>query len=87
MNDMVTSKTWEEFRHTGLFLFVNSILHAFGWAITIEVGEDGKAIEGSAKAARVKYRGFGAEQVEASHRRIGNYLKENASELQKESNE
>lgn len=84
---MVKQKTWEEFRQTGLFLFINGILHAFGWAITVDVDKDGKAVEGSAKPARVKFRGFSADKVEDSHRKIGNYLKENADDLQKESND
>lgn len=82
---MVTKKSWEDFRKTGLFLFINSILHAFGWAITIEVDENGKAIEGSAKPARVKFRGFDNELIEESHRRIGQYLKDNAEQLASES--
>lgn len=30
---MITKKSWSEFRETGLLLLVNTILHAFGWAI------------------------------------------------------
>jgi len=78
---MVNKKTWEEFRQTGLFLFINGILHAFGWAITIEVDENGKAIEGSAVPARVKFRGFDSKNTSESHERIAKYLKENSEEL------
>ena len=44
---MVKKKTWQEFRKTGLLWFINTILHAFGWAIVVEVekGEiTGKAL-------------------------------------------
>lgn len=34
---MVKKKTWQEFRKTGLLWFMNTILHAFGWAIVVEV--------------------------------------------------
>lgn len=78
---MVKHKTWEEFRQTGLFLFINGILHAFGWAITVEVDKEGKAIEGSAKPARVKFRGFDSKSSGESHLRISSYLKENADIL------
>lgn len=81
---MVNQKSWEEFRQTGLFLFINSILHAFGWAITIEVDKDGKAIEGSARVARVKFRGFSSENVSESHKRIAKYLSDESKELLKE---
>lgn len=82
---MIHRKTWEEFRNTGLFLFINSILHAFGWAIIIEADEDGKAIETSAYPARVKFRGFSDESTAKAHKKIGQYLKENASDLADES--
>lgn len=81
---MVKHKSWEEFRQTGLFLFINSILHAFGWAITVDVDKEGKAIEGSARVARVKFRGFDHKSVGESHERIATYLKDNAAELHKE---
>jgi len=85
---MVEHKTWDEFRNTGLFLFMNSILHAFGWAIVVEVdSETGKAVEGSATPARVKFRGFSEDKVEESHKRIGQYLKDNSEQLYKETQE
>lgn len=48
---MIRKKTWEEFRDTGLFWFINMILHAFGWAIVL-VKDDGKIID--VYPARVK---------------------------------
>ena len=53
--EMVTKKTWQEFRDTGLFWWINSILHTFGWAICIEL-ENG--IITNSYPARVKFRGF-----------------------------
>ena len=37
---MVKKKTWQEFRKTGLLWFINTILHAFGWAIVVEVEKE-----------------------------------------------
>lgn len=34
-------KSWTEFRETGLFHFVNSFLHLFGWAIVLSEEDDG----------------------------------------------
>ena len=51
---MTEKKTWEEFRSSGLLWFINSILHAFGWAIAIERNGDEEIVY----PARVKYRGF-----------------------------
>ena len=78
-------KSWDEFRKTGLFLFINSILHAFGWAIVIKMDDDCKVVE--VFPARVFYRGFPENDVEESHSQIAKYLKENGDALNKEVNE
>lgn len=75
IKENIEKKTWNEFRETGLFLFINSILHAFGWVIVVEV--DGDQVTG-AYPARTKFRGFDNEVVEQSHERIAKYLAENA---------
>ncbi len=80
--EMVTKKSWNEFRNTGLFLFINSILHAFGWAIVVYLNDAGE-VTGS-YPARVKFRGFDEASTEEAHKKIGKYLAENAEELRKE---
>lgn len=80
--DMVNRKGWNEFRETGLFLFINSILHAFGWAIVVVLNDKDEVIE--AYPARVKFRGFDNVDVEESHKRIGKYLKDESEDLYKE---
>ena len=85
----VERKTWDEFRKTGLFMFVNTILHAFGWAFVVEVDydKDKKEETGPVKAcypARVKFRGFSHEDQDEMHKRIGVYLEENAGDLKKD---
>jgi hypothetical protein len=78
---MVTKKSWAEFRKTGLLLFINQILHVFGWAIVFEF--DGEEIK-EVYPARVKFRGFDHESAGESYINITNYLKENIDELKKE---
>lgn len=75
---MVTRKTWEEFRSTGLLLIINQLLHVFGWAIVVEV-EDGRAI--GAYPARVKFRGFDEKSTETAYINVSEYMAENANAL------
>ncbi len=81
--DMVAGKSWTEFRNAGLIWFVNRILHLFGWAIVVEVGEDGEVF--NAYPARVKFRGFCQEVEERGFQRVTKYIKENVDEMLNES--
>ena len=81
---MINKKTWDEFRNTGLVLYINQILHVFGWAIVFEKKEDG-AFE--VYPARVKFRGFDSKSVTESYIKISEYMDENSEELLKESKE
>jgi hypothetical protein len=83
---MVTKKTWQDFRDTGLFMFVNTILHAFGWALVVEVDKDSEEVT-DCYPARVKFRGFTESDQEEMHKKIGNYLADNSVELAKEATE
>jgi len=79
---MVTKKEWGEFRNTGLLLFINQILHVFGWAIVFEIDEE---IIKSVYPARVKFRGFDNDSVSECYSKITDYLKDNIEELSNES--
>lgn len=81
---MVTRKTWEEFRECKMLWFINTILHAFGWAIILEPKED-ESFE--AYPARVKFRGFSEQINTEGYIGISKYLIENAEELLKEAKE
>lgn len=81
---MVTKKDWSEFRSTGLLLFINQILHVFGWAIVFEM--DGEKVK-DVYPARVKFRGFDNESVSEEYIKITEYMNNNASELLDEVNE
>lgn len=73
---MVDPKSWNEFRKTGLFLFINSILHAFGWAIVVELDEAGNVTKSF--PARVRFRGFDEASTTEAHERIASYLAKEA---------
>jgi len=85
---MVTRKNWEEFRSTGLVLFVNQILHVFGWALVFDYSDyDTKTGTGTIKGvypARVKFRGFDPASVGMSYRKISEYMVETGAELLEE---
>ena len=76
---MVDKRTWDEFRETGLLWFINTILHVFGWAICVEIGEDG--LISSAYPARVKFRGFKGEINDQGQKKVARYLQQNAENI------
>jgi len=80
---MVTKKEWSEFRSTGLLLFINQILHVFGWAIVFDM--DGDEVK-SVYPARVKCRGFNNDSVSKSYQKISEYMRDNVVELLNEAN-
>jgi len=79
---MVTKKTWEEFRETGLVLIINQILHIFGWAIVFTVETDGNVSD--VYPARVKFRGFDNTLTDKAYAKVTKYMKDNVEELIKE---
>lgn len=81
---MVERKTWEEFRKSKLLWFVNTILHAFGWAICLDIDDD---VVADAYPARVKFRGFSDEINTEGYIGLSEYMKENCEDLLKEAKE
>lgn len=81
MVDYPYSDNWKEFKKSGLLWFVNSILHVFGWAITLEM-ENGKVLK--AYPQRTKYRGFSEYSNTTGYINLSQYMKEHAEELLKE---
>lgn len=75
---MVTEKSWEEFRDSGLLWFINTILHAFGWAIVVEM-DKGEIIR--CYPARVKFRGFSEERNTEGYKQLSTYMYQNSGEL------
>ena len=65
-------ESWDKLREHGLFRFINMFLHIFGWAIQMEMDDDGK-IE-RVYPIRCKYDGF-SEGDEKMMRKIGTFMK------------
>lgn len=77
---MVTVKTWEEFRETGLLLIINQILHIFGWAIVYEINLETKEVK-NVYPARVKFRGFDNNSTSHAYQKVSTWMKNNSNEL------
>lgn len=74
----IVKKDWKEFRETGLFLFVNSFLHIFGWAIVLVEEDDGSV--SSVYPARVNFRGFSEESNDKAYDRVTAFMRKEFSE-------
>ncbi|KKM70717.1 hypothetical protein LCGC14_1437930 [marine sediment metagenome] len=83
---MVEKKEWSEFRNTGLLLFINQILHVFGWAIVFIIDDETKVIS-DVFPARVKFRGFDNDSISEAYQKISKFMMDNAEILNKEAQE
>lgn len=83
---MVTKKTWQEFRQSGLFWFVNTTLHMFGWALVMNIDKETQEIT-EVYPARVKFRGFNEESNTEGYIKVSQYMKEHSEELLQEAKE
>ena len=70
--------TGKEFRESGALWFVNTILHAFGMAITWNPDTD------ELKASIVRYRGFSEDCNDGGYAKLTQYMKDNVSEFEKD---
>ena len=75
---MISRRTWNEFKKSGLLWFINTILHAFGWSIVLIMDGD-KLIE--VYPARVKFRGFNEETNTKNYLKLTEWLANNSNEL------
>lgn len=82
---MVDKRSWKEFRNSGMLWWGNMILHTFGWAIVLELDDDGEVVQ--VFPARVKYRGFSEKSNSTGYKRVSQYMKDNAEDLVKEAND
>lgn len=76
---MIERKTWEEFRSTGLFLFINHFLQIFGWSICLDFDDNGNIID--CFPARSKFRGFSEDVETKAFKNITNYMINNSESL------
>ena len=75
---MIQKRTCDEFRKTGLLLFINQILHIFGWAIVVDTDYN------EMYPARTSWRGFSEEDVSEAYLDVTKYMKRNYAELMRE---
>ena len=80
--EQLTRKSWDEFRNTKLLWWINRSLHLFGWAIAVELDQDGKIKD--VYPARTKFRGFNEDSESDGFAGLTDYLKNNIEELHKE---
>lgn len=83
---MITRKSWKEFRESGLLWWINTILHAFGWAIVVYFDKDRQEVI-DVYPARVKFRGFSEESNAEGFVKVSKYLNDNSQDLLLESQE
>jgi hypothetical protein len=77
---MYNKKTWLEFRETGLFWFINNILHLFGWVIVIEKVEDNIEVY----PARTDFIGFPEKVNKRNLINISQFIQTDIHNLSKE---
>ncbi len=87
---MIFRKEWEEFRSTGLLMFVNTFLQIFGWSIVIDFDEDkqtGEIKNYKVYPVRTKFRGFSNSSQEKAYIKLSKWMNENSEILLKEAKE
>lgn len=79
---MIDKKSWNEFRSSGMLWFINTILHAFGWAIVLDVDDNGEAV--GCSPARTRFRGFDVETNTNGYIALSEYLQKNINDIAEE---
>lgn len=75
---IVTKKSWEDFRNSGMLWWINMILHTFGWSIVVEIDNDKIT---NVFPARVRFRGFGEKCNSEGYIKVSQFMKDNSKEL------
>jgi hypothetical protein len=68
----IQRKSWDEFRKTGLFHFVNAFLHMFGYVIVLTTKDNGEVDE--VYPARTNWRGFSEESNTKAYNNVTAFL-------------
>ncbi len=85
MEAKIEKKSWEEFRSTGLLLFINQFLQIFGWSIFLEVedtSEECKVV--NVYPAKTNFKGFSTQMTDDAYKRVTNYMSENMEDIKKD---
>lgn len=72
----------QEFRETGLLVFVNTFLHNFGWAIFISHDIDSQTKVYDVRFNRTEFKGFGKASMKRAYKRIEAFMRGNLDESQ-----
>lgn len=75
---MLEEVSWKELADAGLFLFINQLLHLFGYALVREE-KDGEIIR--VYPARCRFRGFDNETVGDAYKRLTKHMAARMPEL------
>lgn len=75
---------WSQFRESGLLWFINTTLHAFGFAIVLESNSINPNDDYNAYIARTTYRGFTEKSNTTGYRKLARYMKDNSEDIYKE---
>ena len=76
----IQKHTWEAFRETGLFRFVNAFLYIFGWVIVMEM-EDGKVT--NVYPAKTIWRGFTQVDMSDAYKKVAELMHKDHEEILK----
>lgn len=77
----IKERSWKEFRESGLFWWINMLLHTFGWVIVVELNDDEEISR--VFPAKTTYRGFSEASNTRGYENITNYMVQNSEELLK----
>lgn len=84
-NPAVT-RTWAEFRESGMLWWANRVLHVFGWAIVVNIDDETGEVLG-AEPRRTVWRGFPPESEARGFKRVTEWARANADDLAREVSE
>jgi len=79
---MIEKRSIDEFREAGLLLLTNQFLHIFGWALVVEVDDDGNVTK--FYPAHCKFRGFDSDSTSRAYKKITKHLEQRLPELLKD---
>ena len=79
--DKKEQEQWQEFMNSGLFWWINMLLHTFGWSIFIESDKDNIL---KVYPKRCDFRGFPVESNTDGYKKLQKYLKDNIDNIEKD---
>ena len=75
--------TVQEFRDTGLLMYINQILQVFGWEIGVRINILDNGMQ-QLIPLRTKFRGFDNQTTTRNYEKLAKWIRENGEELYNE---